>query len=238
MKASVPLMVLILLSTVVIAQSNVNQTIANMSNTHIREIAAGNITATIGSYVSSPFIFINMNYSNFSNTYYGPSGITSALTNLTSLGTPYTSYISNSSVVEINSTEYVINRNIWFVSNNLTYTLQIPYSATYAYTNGSWLIEAEWFGTSSNAGSVLTGVQLPANLTTTTVPQTVETVNTTTTTATTTLLYTIPGQNGTQNSTSTSTSTGQGQPNLLIIVAAILLVAIVILYVLTMRKKA
>lgn len=236
MKASAPLMILILLSTVVIAQSNVNQTITNMSNTHIQEIAEGNITATIGSYVSSPFIFINMNYSNFSNTYYSPSGITSALTNLTSLGTPYTSYISNSSVVEINSTEYVVNRDIWFVSNNLTYTLQIPYSATYAYTNGSWLIEAEWFGTDSNAGSVLTGVQTPANLTTTTVPQTVETVNTTTTTATTTLLYTIPGQNGTQNST--STSTGQSQPNLLIIVAAILLVAIVILYILTMRKKA
>ena len=237
MKISAPLMALVLASTIVFAQSNVTQTLANMSNTHIQEIAAGNINATLGSYISEPFIFVNMNYTNFSNTYYGQSGITSALENMTSFGTPYTYYIKNSSVVEINATVYSVNRDVWFVSSGLTYTLQIPYSATYVYNNGSWLIDAEWFGTQSDAGTAQSGVQVPANFTTTTIPENVTAANATTTIGTTTLLYTIPGQNGTQNST-TTTASGQGQFNLLILVAAVLVIAIVALYILTVRKKA
>ena len=230
------LLALILISSSVLAQSNVTQTLANMSNGHIGKIAAGNITATLGNYVQSPFVFINMNYTNFSNTYYGRSGAIAALENITSYGTPYNSYIRNSSVVGINATAYSVNRDIWFVSNNQTTAIFIPYSATYVYSNGSWLILAEWFGTNSDAGTVTSATQLPANLTTTTTSTTVETVNTTTITNSTTLLYTIPDQNNTQNSTTTATSQGQG-PSLIIIVGAILAIGIVILYILTIRKK-
>ena len=236
MKASIPLLALIFISSLVLAQSNVTQTLANMSNAHISEIAAGNISVTMGSYVTYPFIFINMNYTNFSNTYYGNSEILPALENITAYGTPYTFYIRNSSVVDINATAYSVNRDIWFVSSNQTTALFIPYSATYVYSNGSWLILAEWFGTNSDAGNVTSATQLPANLTTTTVQTTVETVNTTTIANTTSLLYTIPGQNNTQNSTTIATSQGQA-PSLIIIVGAILAIGIVILYILTIRKK-
>ena len=236
MKASIPLLALIFISSLVLAQSNVTQTLANISTVHISEIAAGNISATMGSYVTYPFIFINMNYTNFSNTYYGNSEILPALENITSYGTPYTFYIRNSSVVDINATAYSVNRDIWFVSSNQTTALFIPYSATYVYSNGSWLILAEWFGTNSDAGNVTSATQLPANLTTTTVQTTVETVNTTTIANTTSLLYTIPGQNNTQNSTTIATSQGQA-PSLIIIVGAILAIGIVILYILTIRKK-
>ncbi len=236
MKASIPLLALIFISSLVLAQSNVTQTLANISTVHISEIAAGNISATMGSYVTYPFIFINMNYTNFSNTYYGNSEILPALENITSYGTPYTFYIRNSSVVDINATAYSVNRDIWFVSSNQTTALFIPYSATYVYSNGSWLILAEWFGTNSDAGTVTSATQLPANLTTTTVQTTVETVNTTTIANTTSLLYTIPGQNNTQNSTTIATSQGQA-PSLIIIVGAILAIGIVILYILTIRKK-
>lgn len=241
MKVSTPVLILMLISSTAVAQSNVTQILTNMSNAHISEIAMGNINATLGSYAQSPFIFVNMNYTNFSNTYYGRSGVISALENITSYGTPYKSYIRNSSVAGINATEYSVNRDIWFVSSNQVNALFIPYSATYEYSNGAWLIYAEWFGTNSNAGIATSATQLPANLTTTTVQTTVETAYTTTVTATasntTSLLYTIPGQNGTQNSTVALTSQGQ-QPSLLIIVGAILAIAITALYILTMRKKS
>ena len=152
MKRAIHILALILISSTVLAQSNVTQILTNISNTHISEIAAGNINATIGSYAQSPFVFINMNYTNFSNTYYGSSGVISALKNITSYGTPYTFYIRNSSVIGINTTAYSINRDVWFVSSNQTTALFIPYSATYVYSNGSWLILAEWFGTNSDAG--------------------------------------------------------------------------------------
>ncbi len=237
MKVSILVLVLIFISSSVLAQSNVSQTLTNMSNAHISEIAAGGINATLGSYVQSPFIFVNMNYTNFSNTYYGRSGVIAALENLTSYGTPYTFYIRNSSVIGINSTDYSVNRDVWFVSNNQTTALFIPYSATYVYSNGSWLIYAEWFGTNSDAGIATPATQLPANLTTTTVQTTVSSINTTTIATPTTLLYTIPGQNGTQNSTATGTGSGQS-PSLLIIIGAILAIGIVILYILTVRKKS
>ena len=236
MKRAIPILALILISSTVLAQSNVTQILTNISNTHISEIAAGNINATIGSYAQSPFVFINMNYTNFSNTYYGSSGVISALKNITSYGTPYTFYIRNSSVIGINTTEYSVNRNIWFVSSNQTTALFIPYSATYVYSNGSWLILAEWFGTNSDAGNVTSATQIPANLTTTTVQTTVTTINMTTIATPTSLLYTIPGQNSTQNSTTAGTSQGQ-TPSLIIIVGAILAIGIVILYILTIRKK-
>ena len=236
MKISIPALVLILISSMVLAQSNVTQVLANMSNAHISEIASGNINATLGSYITSPFVFVNMNYTNFSNTYYGRSGAISALKNITSYGTPYIFYIRNSSVIGINSTEYSVNRDVWFVSSNQTKALFIPYSATYIYSNGSWLIYSEWFGTNSDAGTATSATQLPSNLTTTTVQTTVTTINTTTIATPTSLLYTIPGQNATQNSTTAGTSQGQS-PSLIIIVGAILAIGIVILYILTIRKK-
>jgi len=236
MKISAPILALILVSTLVFAQSNVTQILTNMSNAHISEIASGSINATLGSYVQSPFVFINMNYTNFSNTYYGRSGVISALENITSYGTPYSFYIRNSSVIGINATEYSVNRDVWFVSGNQSKALFIPYSATYVYSNGTWLIYAEWFGTDSDAGIATSATQLPANLTTTTVQTTVSTINITTIAPSTSLLYTIPGQNGTQNSTTAGTSQSQ-TPSLFIIVGAILAISIVILYILTVRKK-
>lgn len=236
MKVSIPILALILISSAVLAQSNVTQTLVSMSNAHIGEIAAGNITVALGSYVQSPFVFINMNYTNFSNTYYGRSGAIAALENITSYGTPYTFYIRNSSIIGINATEYSVNRDVWFVSSNETKALFIPYSATYVYSNGAWLIYGEWFGTNADAGTVTSATQLPANLTTTTIQPTVSTINTTTITNPTSLLYTIQGQNATQNSTTTATSQGQA-PSLIIIVGAILAIGIAILYILTIRKK-
>ena len=236
MKRAIPILALILISSTVLAQSNITQMLTNMSNTHISEIAAGNISATLGSYASYPFIFINMNYTNFSNDYYGSSEVIPALENITGYGTPYTFYIRNSSVISINTTAYSVNRDVWFVSSNQTTALFIPYSATYVYSNGSWLILAEWFGTNSDAGNVTSVTQIPANLTTTTVQTTVETVNTTAIDNTTSLLYTISGQNNTQNSTATAASQGQ-IPSLIIIVGAILAIGIVILYILAIRKK-
>ena len=87
--------------------------------------------------------------------------------------------------MEINPTSYSVNRDVWFVSKNQSYTLQIPYSATYVYANGSWSVGAEWFGTAADAGTVLSGMQAPANSTTTTIPVT---VNATTVTQNTTTL--------------------------------------------------
>ena len=241
MKALVMVFAISFLLTIAAAQSNSSATLIQLSNTHVGAIANGSLAIAEQGYLPNAYVFVNIDFTNFSNTYYGQQEITAALTNLTSYGTPYAYRIENTSAVEINSTEYSVNRYIWFVSKNQTYTIQVPYSATYAYVQGAWYISAEWFGTSSARGTVLNGNQAPVNQTTTT------TINATTTAAlqqntTTSQVYTIPGQsqqgqtnNATQNQT---TQRQQSNNGLLYLVFAILAIGIIVLYVLMIRRRA
>jgi hypothetical protein len=244
MKVSVPIIALIILSTAVFAQSNVNQTLISLSNTHIMQIANDNVSSVSNSYIQSPTIFINMGNTNFTGIYSGQTGIAQMLANLTSYGTPYLYYVTNTSIIPINGTEYDINRDVWFVSQNQSYTLQIPYSATYVYSNGGWLISAEFFGSANHYGTAIPGFEAPANITTTILTSSVTT--TVLQNITTTLLYTIPSQNGSSSGTAGGNGTGTPanqssqaqQPSLLIVVGFILAIAIVILYLLSMRRKS
>ncbi len=237
MKAITAILVLIISIGMVAAQSNSSQTqaLTQLSNAHIMAIASGNLSAAENGYVQNPYVFVSMNFTNFSDTYYGQPGLNSAMTNMTSYGTPYSYYIRNTSIAAINSTAYSVNRDLWFVSKDQRYTLQIPYSAAYVYSSGSWYIYAEWFGLAGHAGTALIGNQAPQNQTTTVTT----TANATTTAvqnnATTSLFYTIPGQ----NSTTGTTQNGQNSSfNLIFIVFVTLVAAVIVLYFLDLRKRA
>ncbi|MEM0117923.1 MAG: hypothetical protein QXV32_05710 [Conexivisphaerales archaeon] len=131
----------------------------NLALQHWAAIGNKNLTSVMQQYAQNAVLYwVDHPSSPLNGTYQGVNAIRSTWVKYFNAN-PTTYYvIFNFSAMVAGSTG-VVNATLWYLLANGKVTLFLPYQLVYTYTNGSWELVSEYWGSNSAPGTFAQGIQ-------------------------------------------------------------------------------